>query len=70
MKHHRTPADQARSAIRDALAAFSGTTRKHPAALICDTAAAALESRGMAPDTAADLVARVWKDDFSIKEAN
>lgn len=67
----RTPVDQAADAIRDAMAAFMDPSRKKaPIALVMDTAAAKLEAHGMAPDTAADLVERVWRDQFSITVPN
>lgn len=59
------PRDQAADAIREAIVAFADPTRPRPhAALVIDTAVDKLEAAGMAPDTAADLVARVWAERF------
>lgn len=67
----RTPVDQAADVIRDGISAYADPAReKHIASLVIDYATAKLESRGMAPDTAADLVERVWRDQFSITVPN
>lgn len=60
-----SPAHKARAAIREAFTRHGYV----PKSLRCDYAINVLVMDGMADDTAADLVERVWRDEFEIMGA-
>lgn len=60
-----TPAQKAHRAINDAFVKHGYASKD----LRCDYAANVLVMDGMAEDTAADLVDRVWRNEFEIMGA-